>query len=104
MTYTKAGFETDVILLAQPPPPETFGFCSASTRLEVWHEFLNPATPQVQVKMLRQETNLANAAKMTEPHFIDETLDFGDLWFPLGKAFSWDGAASASKNGPVQSK
>jgi hypothetical protein len=44
-TYTKAGFEQDIILLEQPPTPESFGLNPATTRLQVLTEFFNPPQP-----------------------------------------------------------
>ena len=41
------------------------------------------------VDTLKQETDPQRRETMVEPDLIDETLDFGDLWLPLGKAFEW---------------
>jgi len=38
-TYTKAGFEQDVILREQPPSPEAYGFDPATTKLEFTRSF-----------------------------------------------------------------
>ncbi len=46
-TYTRSGFEQDVIIREAPPPPETFGLSSKSSRLEVWTEFDKSVEPEV---------------------------------------------------------
>lgn len=43
-TYTKSGFEQDVVLRAQPPSPTAFGLKLKTARLEVLTEFI--ASPQ----------------------------------------------------------
>ena len=35
---------------------------------------------------------------------INETLDFGDLWLPLGKAFEWTSPANSGTNEPAQAR
>jgi hypothetical protein len=32
---------------------------------------------------------------------VDETLDFGDLWFPIGRAFTWSGEENLDTNTPA---
>ncbi len=93
VTYTKVGVEADLVLTAQLPPPETFfgTINSRSIRLEWVTEFLDPPTPQKRTRILKQDTGL-----------VDETLDFGDLWFPLGRAFAWDGSTNSDTNTPAQ--
>ncbi|HZT22115.1 MAG TPA: Ig-like domain-containing protein, partial [Verrucomicrobiae bacterium] len=76
-TYTKAGLEQDVVLLKQPPVPETFGLSSATTVLQVLTEF--SAAPQPQIR-----TNLAAVSAGGLP---DESLDFGPMRLIRGKAF-----------------
>ncbi len=93
VTYTKMGVEADLVLTAQLPPPETFfgAVNSRSVRLEWLTEFLDPPTPQKRTRILKQDTGLT-----------DDTLDFGDLWFPLGRAFAWDGSTNSNINTPAQ--
>src|SRR5262245_12719162 len=47
MTYTKSGFEQDVILRDAPPSPAAYGLDPATTRLEVWTEFIEAPEAQV---------------------------------------------------------
>jgi hypothetical protein len=77
-TYTKAGFEQDIILRERPPMPEAFGLNSASSVLEVLTEFVSPPTPAV----------LTNAVfSGAESVLQDQLLDFGSMMIGSGKAF-----------------
>ncbi len=98
VTYSKSGIEADLVLLEQLPPPEAFFGTSRSVRLEWVTEFLDPPAPQIKTRILKQETDPALRQSMAEPDLIDETLDFGDAWFPLGRAFDWDGATHSETN------
>ena len=88
VTYTKSAIETDVILLRQLPPPEDFGFPAATTRIEVFHEWLDAPSPERISRPLKQQTDPAIRQQMAEPDLIDETLTLGELWLPLGKAYA----------------
>jgi Bacterial Ig domain len=77
-TYTRAGLEQDVVLLAQPPSPETFGLSSTSCVLQVLTEFTQAPTPAIRTPPGNAETNSALA---------DEMLDFGAMKMVRGKAF-----------------
>ena len=46
-TYTKAGFEQDIILRESPLIPESYGLNPAMARLQVLSEFFNPPQPAV---------------------------------------------------------
>lgn len=77
-TYTRAGFEQDIILREKPPGPEAYGLNPATTRLEVWTEFDQPPEPQ---RMQRR----SNALATEEPD--DEELDFGSAKIGSGRTF-----------------
>jgi hypothetical protein len=77
-TYTRAGFEQDIILHERPPGPEAYGLNPATTRLQVLTEFLNPPQPGK-----KQE-----ALKTRQGDALDEDLDFGVMKMGQGKAFS----------------
>ena len=49
-TYTKAGFEQDVILQEQPPTPESFGLNPDTTRLEMITGAFDPPKPAVRAR------------------------------------------------------
>lgn len=91
-TYTKAGFESDVILLQQPPPPGAYGLNPQTTRLEVWHDFQCPAEPRLTPRPLASDT----------ADFVDEIVDFGDLWIPTGAAYAMDTTAVRGTNTAAQ--
>lgn len=78
-TYTKGGFEQDVVLLEQPPLPEAYGLDSHTTVLQVITEFINPGQPKVAPATLRG----ADGGQQQ-----DETLDFGTMRIGRGKAFA----------------
>lgn len=78
-TYTRAGFEQDIILRVQPPSPAEYGLDPRTTRLQVITEFLNPPTPAKS----SQELNRENGAPMP-----DESLDFGAVSINEGRAFA----------------
>lgn len=90
LTYTKGAFESDLIMLARPKPPEAYGLSGDFTRLELWHGVDGP-TPVQTPTVLNSVTDPALRPTFAEPDFIDQTLDFGDLHFPRGRAFSWNG-------------
>ncbi len=85
-TYTRSGFEQDVILRATPPSPESFGLESATTRLEVFTEFLEAPTPETQTTVLAR-TEEAQRGGMVVPDFTDTHLDFGPMQIIAGHAF-----------------
>jgi hypothetical protein len=90
LTYTKGAFESDLVMLARPKPPEAYGLDSSFTRMELWHDVDAPVPTQTS-QVLESVTDPTLRAAMAEPDFVDETLDFSDLHFPLGRAFSWNG-------------
>jgi hypothetical protein len=83
-TYTKAGFEQDIVLLEQPPSPETCGLNPQTARLQVLTEFLSTSEP-------------VQAARMIDPQngVQDTTLTFGQMKMTRGTAFSIAGTVQA---------
>jgi hypothetical protein len=93
-TYTKAGFEQDIILREQPLTPESFGLNPATARLQVLSEFFNPPQPAVTTAMLPKQAGIT---------LTDENLDFGVMKMMLGRAFllgsdSHEGGVLVSKS------
>ncbi len=88
VVYTRYGFEQDIILRAQPPPPQNFGLDPNSSKLEVWTEFLNPPIPQQTPLILYQENDPQTRQAMVEPDLIDHALDFGSMAVGQGTAFT----------------
>src|SRR5581483_9816271 len=78
-TYTRGGFEQDVILREAPPTPEAYGFNPATTRLLVLTEFVDPPQPQKRNLHLDQLDGRGLA---------DEELNFGAMRMSRGRAFS----------------
>lgn len=81
-TYTRGGFEQDIILREKPPGPEVFGFQPETTRLEVWTEFIEAERPRKQAKLINPE----EVARGAEP-LVDEGLGFGELGIGQGRTF-----------------
>jgi hypothetical protein len=76
-TYTKAGFEQDIILREQPPLPSTFNLQPETCRLQVLTEFFNPPQPSV----------TATTVPTTAGNLEDDLLSFGAMQMGRGKAF-----------------
>jgi hypothetical protein len=74
-TYTRDGFEQDIILREQPAAPSVIGFGDASTRLEVLTEFLD--TPR-----------RGNDTRTLATGVTDETLEAGTMRIGAGRAFN----------------
>src|SRR5437667_2107550 len=47
LTYTRSGFEQDVLLYQQLPSPSEWGLDPATTRIQMWTEILSEPVPQV---------------------------------------------------------
>lgn len=77
-SYTKSGFEQDIVLEERPPLPETFGLNSASSMLQVFTEFISPPAPNI--KTVSVPSGDGNT-------MLDELLDFGVMKIGTGKAF-----------------
>jgi RHS repeat-associated protein len=77
-TYTREGFEQDVILEESPQPPEAYGLNSSSTVLQALTEFVSYPSPR-----LSTNSNLARSGLQMP----DETLNFGAMKIGRGRAF-----------------
>ena len=86
-TYTKAGFEQDIVLREQPPAPESFGLDSQNTRLQVLTEFFDTPEPA------RKANPVSKADRLS-----DTTLTFGKMKITQGKAFAIGDSAQASSH------
>jgi hypothetical protein len=74
-TYRKSGFEQDIILHEQPPPPSDWGLSDAA-RLQVLTEFPEAREPAIR------------SAAAGPGALPDETIDFGTMKMGRGKAFT----------------
>lgn len=79
-TYTKSGFEQDVILREQPPKPGRWNL-PETANLEMLTEFLDDPKPMI-AKVKRARTEVAQGFDGE-----DEDLDFGSMRMRHGKAF-----------------
>ncbi len=74
-TYTRQGFEQDVILRESPSPPSDYGLKGDAVALEVWTEFDAPVPESIPASL---------------EGISDETLKFGKLRIARGRAFALD--------------
>jgi hypothetical protein len=77
-TYTREGFEQDIVLEERPPPPEAYGLNSSSTILQAFTEFISPPQPAISTNSL----TFSSGTQMT-----DQTLRFGAMKIGRGRAF-----------------
>jgi hypothetical protein len=77
-TYTKAGFEQDIILNEQPQTPEYYGLNPQTVCLQLITEFFNPPQPTVTTTQLPEQAGLT---------ILDDLLDFGAMKMVPGRAF-----------------
>jgi archaellum component FlaF (FlaF/FlaG flagellin family) len=77
-TYTKAGFEQDIILHQQPPTPESVGINPDTARLQILTEFFSPPQPAIQSSALPVQAGLS---------LTDQLLGFGAMQMIPGRAF-----------------
>ncbi|MFO1511522.1 MAG: hypothetical protein U1F83_01180 [Verrucomicrobiota bacterium] len=80
LTYTRAGFEQDIILLEQPPSPKEWGMNPETTGLQVLTEFFDPPQPAQRKQSVTDSKGVS---------LMDQILDFsGGMQMGFGKAFS----------------
>jgi hypothetical protein len=75
--WAKNGYEQNLIIKSQPPTPESLGFSSQTTRVQLWTAMDSCPVPW------RQRTFTLNSG------LVDHVLDFGDCWFPTGSALAF---------------
>src|SRR5687767_9730127 len=97
-TYTLAGFEQDVIIHNQLPPPEEFGLDPNTTRLELYTEFIEFPEATKQTIVLNRDTSPLRD-QMVEPDLTDDVLDFGALRVGTGNAFPTDDPENTLQTG-----
>ena len=102
-TYTKAGFEQDVILLEDLPSPADYGLDPQTSRLEILTEFIEPPQPSSSETILKREPDQALRQAMVDPDLRDQTLEFGAMRIGTGAAFSLsEGHAALGETPAVQ--
>lgn len=85
-TLDKNSFSQDVVITARVNP-EDFGF-STNSQLQVISEFYDGPEPGKTRRPLRVEKDQRIRSKMASPDFVDSELNFGDLVFAQGKAYT----------------
>ena len=88
-TYTKAGFEQDVILRQSLPSPANYGLDPETARLEIYTEFLDPPVPEQKPRLLSSGV-------------MDAELTFGAARIGRGQAFPLGDPKEAPNGIPVQ--
>src|SRR4051812_7321754 len=94
-TYRRGSFEQDLVILRRLPEPESFGFSSKSTRIQLWTEFI--AAPALTVQKIISRQDPADVLANQEPlpsDLPDQVLSFGPVSFGHGKAFKLDDHAA----------
>jgi hypothetical protein len=71
-------FQADVILREKLLSPESFGFNSATTDLEIWHQVVEAPAPVVHDSFIPRASGRQDK---------DQQLDFGEMMFAPGTAF-----------------
>ncbi len=78
-TYTKAGFEQDVVLRQRPPDPVLWGLDPVRTRLQIWTEFTKGPLPTLIQRVLPAQAGITLG---------DASINFGTMQMVPGRAFA----------------
>jgi hypothetical protein len=89
-TYTKSGFEQDLLLREQLLDPAALNppLDANTVLVQLWTEFFSAPAPQKQELVVYQENDPAKRQQMAVPDLVDEYLDFGGMQMGQGVAFS----------------
>ncbi|MBI5386478.1 MAG: hypothetical protein HZA90_17540 [Verrucomicrobia bacterium] len=88
--YQRSGTEQFVTLRQMPPSPDQFGLDPATTRLEVWTEFLDAPVPTRTTRILKTLDQAGPLGRGPEPLLSDDHISFGASAFGPGTAFVED--------------
>ena len=106
--YQKSGFHQDVLLRERISPErlKAAGFTSdlSALRLEIWTEWFAAPDPTISGKVLSKETNSVLRNQMAEPDVVEESLDFGDMKMPTGKAYLQTGVGGLNQEVTVSKR
>jgi hypothetical protein len=89
ITFTKAGYESDVIFTRMPKAPDTFSLDPSTAQIQVRHAWLNAPIPR-------------STTETIGPNLTDEFLDFGEIFLAPGRAFATESQARIDTNSPVR--
>ena len=98
-TYRKSGVEADVVLREIPPSPAEYRLVPETSRLQVYTEFFDPPQPTKRTRVLSRIDDPETRARVAEPDWPDEELDFGPNHIGDGRAFAWS-ARDATQERP----
>jgi hypothetical protein len=76
LVWARNGYAQNLVIKQSLPSPESFGFSSATTRVQLWTAMDSCPVP------VRQRTFTLRSG------LVDHILDFNDCWFPVGSAFA----------------
>ncbi len=82
----KNSFEQFLIIRQKLPPPSAYGLPDTSV-LELLTEFVNPPEPDKQAEVWQEEVP-ANGGGQTRPSIVNDSLGFGGMRMPVGRAFA----------------
>lgn len=86
--YRQGSFSQDVVLRQRLPGPEAWGLDPVRTRLEVVTEFVEAPEPVRHRAVVVPEPDAATRARMVEPDWTDDRLEFGAYWMGPSRAFA----------------
>jgi len=88
-TINRHSFEQDVIFTGRINPAD-YNFPTNTTLIEIFTEFHGDSPePEITRRPLRVEKDKAVRDRMVSPDLVDETLVFGEMVFPTGRAASY---------------
>jgi hypothetical protein len=96
-TVRRGSIESDLVLRETPPDPTDFGLNPETVLVEVITEFMDAPEPSKKETVLASVEEPEVRAKVAQPDWIDEDLDFGFNQFIQGRAFAWSAAEAARR-------
>ena len=86
-TLDRGSFQQDVVLTSNLDP-QRWGFPTNTTRIQIITEFYDGHQPDALTHPLYVEADDVVRSQRATPDFIDQTLDFGEMVFGLGRAYT----------------
>jgi hypothetical protein len=94
-TYTRGGFEPDVVVRERLPAPVEYGLNPATTRIEIWTAFTEAHVPVKTETFLKPSSTVA----LPDAQMSDERMQFGAMEIGAGRAFLVDGDETSVRAG-----
>lgn len=96
-TYERDRVSQDVrIFEALPARPEDFGMVPASTRVETISELVSWPDASITTEILASETDPLLRQAMAVPDFLNQTMEFGSVRLPRGRAYDFQGVVDGN--------